>query len=592
MNNIFEGGPGGAKDPLLASIKRPSYSGNKLIAYVLDVLVFLILYISIYAVISLVLIESAEAQDLDLHTSNGKCFESNQLNSDLTSEVSFYSTLRINSSEQDIVPLLRKSISELPSEGGNIRVEIKDRATWKSALRISRSDVGIYFFPSAGLVKPEIHAAETSLDLLAITGDRTSIFGGNWQVNGSVNRSVIFARNVAGFRLLNASFSNTRSGAAKYKIGETYTAGVRLEGINDTLIKCNNFENMFFDIYAKQVENLEVSHNVAWSHRDAGLAEKRIGGGFLRLEVAAKFKTPNSKIHIHHNLVFGYQDGSYGGHLVNLQLGNQAGRSVQLTLHKDVRITNNIFDVRVNGKTRPSEILPAPDGGVEQIRNGASGDVVTLKAADGFEVSQNAIYGSGEYAITVIASKGKAGDVASISNNTIVNSDGAAIVIGREPIGKEKDFPKSQYIEVSENIVSGTSQMLSKKDAGIARLKRSKNWSKANAWGSMRIRGAENVRVANNVFTDIPTYGIWLRSSDKGVVIEDNAFKFRVNRLPSYSAGARYDFGATWANGVEIQLDNKKTANGQTLSASKVEELYRLNMSVEPDIAIKSLSDF
>ncbi len=589
MKKIFECKQGYAEDALLFDIQGPSHPGNRLIANGLVVLASSFIYLSLYAVLSLVLIESAKALDLDLHTPNGKCISSNQLNSDLTSEVSFYSTLQINDSKQDIVPLLRKSISELPSEGGNIRIQIKDRAIWKGSLKISRPGVGLYFIRSAGMEKPEIHMVGTTLDLLAITGDRTTIFGGSWHVNGGVQRSVFFAKDVGVFVVLNASFINTPSGAEKYKIGETYTSGVRLRGINDSLIKCNSFENMFFDIYAKQVENLEVSHNVARSHRDAGLGEKRIGGGFIRLEVAPNSTTPNSKIDIHHNLVLGYEEGSYGGHLVNLQLGSQVGRVVQQTLHQGVRIAHNIFDVRVNGKARPSEISRTPDGSPEQIRNGASGDVIAIKAVDGFEVSQNAIYGSGEYGITVIASKGKADDIAYIYNNTIVNSDGAAIVIGREPIGKENIFPKSKNIEVTGNIVSGTSQMLSKQNAGIARLKKTKNWSKANAWGSLRVRGAENVRIYENVFTDIPTYGIWLRSTDKGIEIKNNKFEFRNERLESYSESSNYDYGETWATGVEVQLDNKKVVNGQSLLFAKTRRLYNNNMSINPDIAIKEL---
>jgi len=509
-------------------------------------------------------------------------------NSEILSTIEFHSTLTLINTSMNAVAKLSSSISNLPPQGGNIKVLVDDRVSWKGTLEVNRTGVGLYFLPLNPAREPTIHASGISQAMIRVRHDNVTIYGGNWQVDSNVKRAIFLAQNTTGLLIQNAKFSNTQAGTNNYEIGNLYTSGIRLEQTKDTTITGNIFDKLFFDVYAKQVDDLNISHNIAKNHTDASRAEKRIGGGFLRMEVGANSSKPNSNIHIHRNLVFGYQDNSYGGHLINLQLGKQTTQLAQNYLHQNVKITDNIFDVRVNGQTRPSEVLPDANKKMVQVRNGASGDVVAIKAVNGFEISGNAIYGSGEYAITVIASKGSGSQYSSIRNNTIVNSDGAAIVIGREPLPSESFFPKSQHINVSENIVSGSAQMLSKSHKGILKLKNSKNWSKANAWGALRIRGSENVRVKNNLFTDIPTYGVWLRSSDKDIIIENNAFEFRKQNLKTYTKNAEYDYGATWENGVQIQFDNKNVLNNQTLSTLKVEELLNANPSVIPEKAIES----
>lgn len=374
-----------------------------------------------------------------------------------------------NDSGANIAASIQAKVNVLRSSGGGtIQVDFGTRIlNWSQT-------VTLYDNISLSINKNTKLYANTVLGNMVEVGtpsdapSNVSIYGGKW-IGDKVTGAIIQVQN--GFQNILIEGAEIMRYNSTAKASSLATRGIKfLNGSNASVKKCV-FRNLFIDIATAAggsgVNGLDIIDNDTYYHHDNG----DIGGGFVNMW------GKNKNIDIRRNIVRGYDTATRGGHLITT---NPAPNGI----HSNINIIDNAFYC--------GELSVPWDGSF----NGASGDVIAMKNVNGFEVSYNAIFRSGEFAITAVQNS-KNG---TIHHNTITESDGAAIVIGMSN-------RLTSNVDVYQNYIYKTAM-----DGEEHSANRTNNCT-LNAWHNIRVWSTTNCSVTENVMEHIQSFGMYVRNS-------------------------------------------------------------------------------
>lgn len=188
-----------------------------------------------------------------------------------------------------------------------------------------------------------------------------------------------------------------------------------------------------------------------------------------------------TNVSIFHNVLYGFQDGYQGGHMIATTLAD-AGFP-----YADISVINNLI------------VGPEKSWG-RDTPNGATGDMIAMKSVDGFSVRRNVLTGGGEFGITSIGSTNGV-----IADNTIHRNDATGIFVGYN----------SGSIVVKSNHVYDVGMSYGTGDLDVL-----------NQAGIRLYGGAWNIDIRSNLLhrVDAPEYDYGLMMSQCSVNIYGNTY--------------------------------------------------------------------
>lgn len=387
--------------------------------------------------------------------------------------------------------------------------------------------------------------------------------GGTWDSNARVAGALFDITGATdGVVVQKARFHNTGGEAAS---GGPRGIAIQISGVgeNSRMIRVadNTFSNFFQMVRAKDVTGLFVEDNIFWNLLDTlpvsaivdtivTDADGRMipgdngqpqplrylaganGGSFVYLDGS----THHVSIKGNSNPGAGrwaYRTTEVGGHVISVVPGQP---------HSHLSITDNHFvsvprtawsTVQPNPYRDPADPAEIETPKKEPVPNGASGDVITVKNVEFFEVLRNRVDGSGEFSITAV--HGSSNGI--IANNEVYGSDGGAIVIGASSaVGAVNR--RVTDIEVRDNIIANIGlDNAGDLQPGPPADRRGLQANYPNTRTGIRIWSASRINVRSN---DIRynSSGIWLKVTDFNAAVTEELNRVRDIHIPTDSQEA------------------------------------------------------
>jgi len=388
------------------------------------------------------------------------------------------STVTINAQNNngaDIAATIQSKVHQLrASGGGTIEVDFGTRKLNWSRMVVLYDNIRLSVNKNTKFYTNNTVGYMVKIGTPSDAPQNVTIQGGQW-IGDKATAAIIYVEN--GSQNITIEGAEVRKNASTAQSDNLATAGIKFRNGSNASVKKCVFRNLFVDIFtvAREggISNLDIIDNDTYYHYDYYDASnnRTVGGGFVNM--VGKHRD----VDIRRNIVRGYHHTELGGHLITT---NPAPNGE----HFNVKVIDNAFYC--------ANVDKAWDG----TFNGASGDVIAMKNVNGFEVSHNAVFSSGEYAITAVQNS-KNG---TIHHNTIVESDGAAIVIGMAN-------RLTSNVDVYKNYIYKTAMDREGHSDG------STNNCTLNAWHNIRVWSTSDCKVRENVMENIQSFGLYIRNS-------------------------------------------------------------------------------